>query len=309
MKRFTIGVDVGGTNVKMGLVSPQGAILSRAILDTKSFNKNKQKLIDAIVVAILGLISEKRLAAKDILGVGLGLPGPIDAERGMVNFLPNIPGWKNVPLTNILRKKLCLPTFIDNDVNLITLGEWTFGAGRNYRNLMCMTLGTGVGAGLVLNGSLYRGEGFSAGELGHMPLNEQGPACNCGGWGCFERYVGNATLLKKGAQTFGRAIPLPEIYQLARNHDPRALRFWEETGEHIGNALVGVINLLNLRLIVVGGGVANSFRFMHKTIVKTIKARAMKIPAGMVQVVRAQLNDDAGILGAQVLVKGSVRGR
>jgi glucokinase len=310
MKQYTVGVDIGGTNIKLGLVNRSGTIIGRAVLSTKNLSKNKKKLIDAVCISILNLVKEQRLTPKSILGIGLGLPGPVDSKRGIVSFLPNIPGWKNVPLKNIIQKRLHIPTFIDNDVNLITLGEWKFGAGKGCQNLMCMTLGTGVGAGLILNNGLYRGEGFAAGELGHMPLNEDGPACNCGGWACFERYVGNTTLLEKALKTFPNSkIQLPDVYRRAEQGDRLALRFWEEAAVHIGNALVGVINLLNLRLIIIGGGVSNSFKFLGRTINGTIKARAMKVQAGMVRVVRAQLDDDAGILGAQVLVKESMRGR
>ena len=308
MKHYTIGVDVGGTNIKLGLVDRSGVIVARAFLDTKSFYKRKTKLIDAIVGAIRDLIDEKKLVSKDILGIGLGLPGLIDSKRGIVNFLPNVPGWKNVPLKSIIQKKLHIPTFIDNDVNVITLGEWKFGAGKGYKNLMCMTLGTGVGGGLILNGMLYRGEGFVAGELGHMPLNEKGPDCNCGGSACFEYYVGSGCLLKKAAKIFKRKdIQLPEVFRLAKHGNVRAIRFWEETAVHIGNGLVGVVNLLNLRLIVIGGGVSNNFQFLGKTINAVIRRRAMRVQSKMVKIVRAKLGDDAGIIGAQVLVKDAIR--
>ena len=310
MKQYTIGVDVGGTNIKLGLVNGSGTIVARAFLDTKSFYRSKKKLIDAIVGAVCDLIDEAKVASKDISGIGLGLPGPIDSERGIVNFLPNIPGWKDVPLKNIIQKKLRIPTFVDNDVNLITLGEWKFGAGKGYKNLLCMTLGTGVGGGLIFNGALYRGEGFAAGELGHMPLNEKGPDCNCGGWGCFERYVGNSYLLKKAAKVFkNKDTQFSDIFHLAKKGDPRAIRFWNETATHIGNALVGVVNLLNLRLIVIGGGVSNNYRFLGKTINAVIKRRAMRVQAKMVKIVRAQLGSDAGIIGAHVLVKETHRER
>ena len=167
-----------------------------------------------------------------------------------------------------------------------------------------------MGAGLVLNGALYRGEGFVAGELGHMPLNEKGPDCNCGGWGCFECYVGNGHLLKEARKIFKKnTIELPDVFYLANQGNVRAIRFWEETAAHIGNALVGVVNLLNPRLIVLGGGVSNNYKFMGKTINAIINKRAMKVQAKMVKIVRAKLSDDAGIIGAQVLVKEAIRER
>jgi len=238
------------------------------------------------------------------------LPGLIDSKRGIVNFLPNVPGWRNVPLKKILQNKIRVPVFIDNDVNLVTLGEWMFGAGQGCRNLLCLTLGTGVGGGLILNNALYRGEGFVAGELGHMPLNEKGPKCTCGGWGCFECYVGNASLMKKASKIFKRKnIQPPEIFAMANKGNKRAVSFWNEAADHIGNGLVGIVNLLNPRMIIIGGGVSNNYKYLGKTINSVIKKRAMRVQAKMVTVVRAQLGDDAGIIGAHALVKDALLGR
>jgi len=163
------------------------------------------------------------------MGIGFGLPGLINPESGIVTFLPNIAGWKKVPLKKIMEEKTGLKTFIDNDVNLVTLGEWQFGAGIGSKNLICMTLGTGVGSGLIFNGALYRGEGFVAGELGHMPLNEKGLSCNCGGEACFERYVGNRYLMARAGKIFkNKNIQLEEVFALAEHGNVRAVQFWEE---------------------------------------------------------------------------------
>ena len=218
--------------------------------------------------------------------------------------MPNIPGWKNVPLTRLMRDALHIPVFIDNDVNLITLGEWKLGAGQGCSNLVCITLGTGVGGGLILNNALYRGADFVAGEIGHMPLNEKGPECACGGWGCFERYVGNRHLTPKAAKIFkNKKIELKDIAGLIRQGDVRGEQFWDDVGVRVGNGLVGVVNLLNPHLIVIGGGVSNNFRFFGKTVSRIIKQRAMKVQAAKVKVVRARLGDDAGLIGAHVLIK------
>ena len=307
MGKFTIGVDVGGTNVKLGLVNAFGKIIARSHLDTKAFIRNKHYLINALAQSIINIYRDNSLAKKDVSGVGIGLPGLINPAKGVVDFLPNIPDWKNVPLQRLLESKTSLKIYLENDVNLITLGEWKFGAGRGYKNLLCITLGTGVGGGLILNDRLYRGEGFVAGEVGHMPLNEKGPACNCGGFGCFERYVGNKKLLADAIKIFKKPdLHLPDIYSLALQGDHRAVKFWNEVGTHIGNALVGVVNLLNPRLIIIGGGVAHNFRFFAPRIREVIRRRAMKVQAKMVNVVQSQLIDDAGIIGAQVLVKDGI---
>ena len=310
MKKYVIGIDVGGTNIKFGLINSLGKIISRNNLITANCSKTKNQLIDSLAEAIKELLQDNGLNSKDVLGVGIGLPGLINYEKGVVTSLTNISGWRSVPLKSLLQKKLKIPVFIDNDVNLIALGEWKFGAGRGYNNLLCMTLGTGVGSGIILNGDLYRGEGFAAGELGHMPLNEKGPSCNCRGFGCFECYVGNGVLVAKAAKIFkNKNIKLEDVYDLANGGNIRAVQFWGETAAHIGNGLVGVVNLLNPRLIVIGGGVAKSYKLMRKVIEGIVKKRAMKIQANMVKIVRAKLGDDAGLIGSQVLISSSLEKR
>ena len=173
MSKVVVGIDVGGTNIKLGIVQPSGQITATTNLLTKNFIREKDLLINGLVEAVCSLLESNALHKNDIRGIGIGLPGLIDYKKGFVHFLPNIPSWKNVPLKKIMEERLRIPAFIDNDVNLITLGEWHYGAGRGIRNMVCITLGTGVGGGLILDNALYRGEGFTAGEIGHVPLNER----------------------------------------------------------------------------------------------------------------------------------------
>jgi len=304
MNKYIIGIDVGGTNVKFGLLNTRAKIIDRTRLNTKAFARHPKKLIAAIIDAIRQLMAKNKLSHQQILGIGIGLPGAVDPQKGIVKSLPNIPNWKNVPLKKMMQSRLSIPVFLDNDAKLIVLGEWKFGAGKGYENLICITLGTGVGGGLILNNALYRGENFVAGEIGHMPLNEMGPACPCGGWGCFERYVGNATLLAQAQKVFvSKQLTLESVFERANRGDKRAIRFWKNTGEHIGNALVGAVNLLNPQLIVIGGGVANNFKFLKSSIGDVIQKRAMKVQAQHVRIVCAKLGDDAGLLGAFALIK------
>ena len=306
MKRYVVGIDVGGTNVKLGLVDSRGCIRAKTHLSTKSYRRDKNQLIQALLKATDALLGNAGLKKKNILGIGIGLPGLINSQKGIVEFLPNIPGWKRVPLKRIIQNKTKIPTFIDNDVNIITLGEWKFGAGCGYENLVCVTLGTGVGGGLILNNALYRGEGFVAGEIGHVPLNEQGPDCDCGGFGCFEQYVGNQQILSRARQIFGnKNLQLQDIDRLAEKGQRQAKAFWDEIATHIGNGLISVVNVLNPRLIIMGGGVSNAYPFMRKTILDVIKKRAMKVQSRMVKITRAKLGNDAGIIGAEVLIRSS----
>jgi glucokinase len=303
MSHFVIGVDVGGTNVKLGLISSSGKIVVRSSFSTRHFSQKPKTLIAAVHDAVMQLLVLQGLSKKDIAGVGIGLPGLVDFDRGIVRVLPNIPGWKDVPLKRIMEKELGMLVRLENDVNMITLGEWRYGAGRGFRDLICITLGTGVGGGLILNNAIYRGPGFVAGEIGHMPVSADGPECGCGGWGCFERYVGNKALKKDAARSFRKELALEELYLMARQGKKKALEFWDMVGEKVGNGLVGPINFLNPECVIIGGGISRSLGFMRPAIEKVIKRRCMKTQAEMVQIIKACLDDDAGIVGAQVLVR------
>jgi glucokinase len=303
MKHFVIGVDVGGTNVKLGVVDASAKVIARSSFSTKEFIQTPARLITAISRAAGELLKTAGVSKKNVQGVGIGLPGLIDVEHGIVRILPNIPGWKDVPLKKVLERKIGLSVQVENDVNMITLGEWKYGAGRGIRNLICMTLGTGVGAGLILNNDIYRGPGFAAGEIGHVPLNEDGPSCGCGGYGCFERYVGNRSLQKWAARAFGsKEITLEDVFRRAMEGKKKALRFWQDVGTKVGTGLIGPVNVLNPECVIVGGGVSRSFEFIAPAIRKVIARRAMRTQADMVKVIRAMLEDDAGLIGAKVLV-------
>ena len=306
MASFTIGVDVGGTNIKYGLVDAEGRIIARESFKTALFS-NKHKLIKGLIDHILQSLHKYNILKKQVLGIGIGFPGLIDFPQGIVKTVTNLKGWNNVPLKKAMETQLGLPVFLDNDVNVIALGEWKYGAGKGYENIICITLGTGVGGGLILNNQLYRGKGFSAGEVGHIMINEKGPVCNCGGKGCLEAYVGNKVLLKNARKIFkNKEIAIEDIGVLAKKGTPAAIQFWQDTATHIGNALIGIVNLLNPELIIIGGGISNNYSFLGKTIMQIIKKNAMKVPARLVKVVRAKLGDDAGIIGAKVLVKEAI---
>jgi len=301
MKKFVVGIDIGGTNVKLGLVDFSGKVVSRSVFSTKAFVQSPATLIAALCGGVKALLAGRFVP---VAGVGVGLPGLVDVDRGIVRLLPNIPGWKNVPLKRILEKKLGLDVQLENDVNLITLGEWKYGAGKGMKDVICITLGTGVGAGLILDNRIYRGPGFAAGEIGHAPFDHKGPKCGCGGWGCFERYVGNAQLQKNAVKMFARKdVALEEVYALAVRQDKKALDFWAQTGAIVGQGLIGSVNILNPSCVIIGGGVARSFKFMKASIEQVIQQRCMKIQADMVRFVKARLDDDAGIIGAEVLIR------
>lgn len=301
-KKFILAIDLGGTNLKCAVLDSKYVINKKIVLSTRKFDK-KEELISAIALCARRIISQTRLKKSDILGLGIGLPGPIDARNGIVHFLPNIPGWKEVKLAAILKKNLGLPVCLDNDVNLMTIAELALGAARGFKNALCLTLGTGVGGGIIIDGKFYRGANNAGGEIGHVPINEKGPRCNCGGVACLEAYIGNKKLLQKARAVFRRRICLEELSLLARKKNLKARKIWLEAAERLGIALVCAVNLLNLDAIIIGGGVANAGSILFNKVKETIRRRAMKLHARHVKVFKAELGSDAGLIGGAILVK------
>lgn len=314
--RLLLGIDIGGTNTKIALIDKKGRIKAKKIFPTADF-KGKRALIERITSETKKLLAEYGVVKKYIIGAGVGAPGAVDIRSGTVRYLTNIPDWREVPIGNILKKELGLLTFVDNDANVMALGELFFGSGVGAKNMLCVTLGTGVGGGLILEGRLYRGSSSAAGEFGHVPINIAGPRCNCGSWACVEAYVGNNYIvrdviarIKNGEKTLIKKLVngklskiTPEIIsRAARSGDRFAKEIWRDAGNKVGTALAGVVNLLNVEKIVIGGGVAEAGRILFDSIKKTIAARAMKLPAKTVKVVKAKLGRDAGLIGAAALV-------
>lgn len=304
--KFIIGIDLGGTNLKLALLDFKYRIRDKRILNTQRF-RNPEELTAVIPDSIKEITEANAVSRQDILGVGLGVPGPTDEKKGIAHFFPNIPGWREVRLKKLLEKKLRLPVFLDNDAKLMAQAEYRLGYASGFKNVLCLTLGTGIGAGIILEGRLYRGQDNAAGELGHMPINEDGPRCNCGSLACLEAYIGNSRIIGEAKKIFKRDIPLEELSALARKQDKDALNIWINTGRRLGIALSGVINLLNLDAIIIGGGVAKAGSVLFDEVRKTIKGRAMSLQAGRVKVFRAKLGTDAGLIGAAMLVKDALR--
>ena len=303
--KFIVAIDLGGTNLKIALFNSRYKIIARELLSTKKFRKST--LIQAIIKSVNKILREHRILRKSLLGVGLGVPGPINFKKGHVYFFPNISGWHNVPLRAILRKRLGLEVFLDNDANLMSLAEYRLGAAKGAENAVCLTLGTGVGGGVIINRQLYRGSGSVAGEIGHIPVNLTGPRCSCGGRACLEAYIGNSKIEKVADRLFKEKINLSQLSSLARKNNRKAIKVWEEVGSILGRALVGVVNLLNPDCIVVGGGVAGAGRVLFDKITEVIQGEAMPIHRRVVKVHRAKLGADAGLIGAALLVSENTR--
>jgi len=301
-KKYIIAIDLGGTNLKVALLDLKYNIKDREVLGTRRFLE-KEELISGIVFSLNRIIKYNGLDKTDILGVGLGLPGPVDSKAGIVHFFPNIPGWKEVRLRDALKKRIGLPVLLDNDAKIMALAEHRLGAARGFNNVLCMTLGTGIGGGIIIGGKLYRGFNNAAGEVGHLPINERGLSCNCGNSGCLEAYIGNSRIIKNAREEFKRNISLEELSLLAAKGNKSAIKIWRNVGRHLGFALAGVVNLLNLDAVVMGGGVANAGKVLFDSAKDSLKNQVMSVQGAHVKIFKAKLGNDAGLIGAAIMVK------
>ena len=308
MSQWTIGVDFGGTNIKVGLVDAKGRVAHARLLSSNGIGRPAM-FVEAVSRAVESLAQMRGLRPARLRGIGVGAPGPVDARRGVVHELVNVRGWHDVPLRRLLAQRLRCRCAIDNDANLCALGEWRFGAGRGARALVGVTLGTGVGGGLILDGRPYRGAAGSAGEIGHTVIDAGGPRCACGRRGCLEAHVGTAAILAMARRAGLRGVLTPALVsQAARRGKAGAKRVWAEVGGWLGLGLANIVNLLNPDRIVIGGGVANAWPFFAPSLLRTVRREAMDVPAREARIVRAALGGRAGIVGAAVLVWSESRG-
>ena len=309
-----IGIDVGGTNIKIALVDDKGHIIYSNSIPTRA-EMGYEYTINNMKESIHELIKENNIDPKTIEGIGFGFPGQIDCQKGIVKLAPNIPGWVDVPIAEIMEKEFGIPTRVDNDVRCAALGELNYGAGIGCENLICITVGTGIGSGLVVNGKLVRGASNAAGELGHIKLDIQnGPLCGCGDKGCLEAFASGPSIvamaeeyIKGGKSTKYRELANPEITpyivsEAAKQGDPVAKQIFTIVGEYIGAGLASVVNLLNPEKIIIGGGVAAAGDILMTPIKETLVKRAMPISGAAVEIIPAQLGNSAGVIGASILI-------
>ncbi len=280
-----IGVDLGGTNIKAALVSPQGKIIKKCEIPTEA-EKGEKAVISKIISSI------ERIKDKKIMGIGIGSPGPMDYKKGVITNPVNLP-FKNVPLKKIIKNTFKAPVFLDNDAKCFTLGEAVFGSGKRYENVVGITLGTGFGCGLVINKKIYHGRG-NATEFGHTTIEHDGVKSKSGNNGSIEEYVASRGIT---ALFDGKASP-KEIYSLALKGNKKAIETYNKIGHYLGVGMANVIYAFDPDILIIGGKISNAWEFFNKSMNKTIKERYFSKPC---KIVKSELKD-AGILGAAALV-------
>lgn len=317
MQKYIIGVDLGGTNIKVGLVKAEdGEILNSFSIKTES-EKGSSDTFDRIASFIEEIIKKENLTKEDILGLGMGIPGPV-INNEIVSFFANFPWENNLNVAEELKKRTGLKVKLDNDVNVITLGEAWTGAAQGYKNVLGVALGTGIGGGLVINGHLFGGTSGGAGEIGHIKVEENGKLCGCGQKGCWEAYasatglereavsrlkVNKNNLVWKKIEGDMTKLEAKHIFDAAKEGDEFALELVDYETRYVALGLSSVLNVINPEIVVIGGGVSLAGNILFNGIKKKIKENTLvPILGGLKDIVPAKLGNDAGIVGAAALI-------
>lgn len=311
--KYYIGCDLGGTNIKAGLVDVESgkALLSYNIPTLA--REGHSAVIQRIADAVKSLVSDTNTLLSDIGGVGVTAPGRLDLVKGETIFLPNLPGqWRNIPLKANLEKMLELPVVLLNDVRAITYGEWAFGAGQGVDDMACFAIGTGIGGGLIVNKQLVLSNGGTAGEFGHLTIDNHGPLCGCGNNGCLESYASGPAIVTMGVRAVEQGwttlitelcdhdlnrIDTKLIAEAALSGDKVAKDIWESAGYYLGIGVANIIITTGPSKVVISGGVSAAGDLLLAPIRKVIKERVFVVPTEHIEVVLGSLGNDAGILG------------
>ncbi len=306
-----LAFDLGGTKFAFGVVAENGEVLGSDKIETLA-KQGPEQAIQRVNLAAQSLLQKLNIKPEDLIGIGIASPGPLDISKGCVDGSPNLPGWTGYSIEQGLSSFFNLPARIDNDANAAALGEYKFGAGKNKKNMVYLTVSTGIGGGVIVDGRLMRGANGNAAELGHLTLNINGPACPCGANGCFEMYASGTAIARRtreaiqagaSSQILNLAGSLEEItthHILAalQKDDALAQKIWNETTEYLGRGLAVVINTFNPELIVVGGGVTAAGELLFTPVREKALRYAFPRLAAVCSIVPAGLGSNVGVVGA-----------
>lgn len=304
-RALNIGVDIGGTNIKLGVIDADGRILHRTKTPTAP-ERGSDAIVASILSAIDALLRNASLRPEDCASIGVGVPGTADASTGTVVYAPNL-FWRNVPIVPAMQARLPLPICIAQDTRAAAWAEFLVGTARGRRGIAAVTLGTGIGCGMVLDGRIFHGALNTAGEFGHQIVAIDGEACNCGRTGCLEAHAGGLAIVREAKKRIPELldksdIGVDDVYHLAQQGNPQARQIAEEVVRFIGIGLVNLINLNSLEMICLSGGISNAPRgLLLDPLIAFVRARCYQAVSEKVQIVRSSLGEDAPLIGASLL--------
>ena len=308
-EKTSIGIDFGGTSVKLGVCRGDELLVTDTPIPTAQFHGPA-----ALIGEMAARVAHLRKTYPAICAIGVGVPGLVDFDHGFVHELTNVPGWKHVPLKAILGEKTGLPVLVENDANAMTYAEFRHGAARGLKNVIGITIGTGIGGGLVLDGKMYRGSGFVAGEIGQMSISFDGKPGHYGNLGALEKYTGNQQIAEHAVLRYSEAgiekhiadCTPKNIAEAAQAGDDIARQIWGEVADWLGTAISSIAWLLNPDAFVIGGGVAQAGDLIFSPLKNKVQSMLSTVVWERLQILPARFSNEAGIMGNAALAADAV---
>lgn len=308
-KKYVIGIDLGGTKISGAISDLQGNILSQYTTPTLA-KEGEEAVLNRIIEVIEKVMSDSDKSSDEIKAIGIGSPGPLDAKKGMIITTPNLP-FKNFSLVEPIQNKFGIHTYLDNDANVAAIGEYLFGAGKGTKNMVFVTVSTGIGGGAIINGYIYRGNTSNALEVGHTTLVEDGPRCNCGNYGCAEALASGTAIGKRANEAIENGantslsnydkVTSYEVFVEAKKGDKVAADIIDKCLSYLGICIANIVNTFDPEMVIIGGGVSKAGDIVFDKVKEVVNKRAFKAIADSCKIVPAGLGTDAGVIGAVAL--------
>ncbi len=313
---YAIGVDLGGANLRVVVVNLESNVVAKIRKKTNA-DEGRDRVFRRVIDAIYEAIELSKIGKDKIKGISVGMAGLINHEKGVCLYCPNIEGWENVPVKRLVEEEFAIDTSVEDSSRVMALAEHWLGVARGIDNFIFVNVGVGIGCAIFIHGELYRGIGGIAGEFGHMTIDEAGPRCNCGNYGCLETLASGPAISRRARQAIKEGVVslieklvegnleniTPEIVvEAVRRGDKLAFNIMEKTGEYLGIGIANMINIFNPELIVIGAGVSRAGNILLEPLKRTVKTRALQLSYSMTNIKVSQLGDNAGALGAAIMV-------
>jgi glucokinase len=319
--QYILGIDLGGTNIVVGAMPADGSREMAVRSEPTHAQRGAEGVVDRIVTmitqTITDVIATEKALPQDFLGAGVGAPGPLDRDRGIVVVAPNL-GWHDFPLRDAISARIRMPVTLDNDANCATVGEWWRGAARGAKNVVGLTIGTGIGGGVILDGRLFHGASDVAGEIGHTTIDATGRYCRCGNYGCLEAYASGPAIALRAREALERdeasslrtmvrgdlaQLTAATVYEAANKGDALALEIVRDTARFLGTGVANILNMLNPEVVVITGGVTKAGDRLFEPLRAEVKRRAFRPAVAACRIVPGQLEGSAGMVGAVATFK------
>jgi glucokinase len=323
-QQFIIGLDLGGTNIVVGALSENGdrqiGMRSEPTIAERGVDVVVERMVSMVEQTIEAVLRESGGTRDDVLGVGIGAPGPLDRDRGLVVVAPNL-GWRDFPLRDVIADRVRLPATLDNDANCATLGEWWQGAARGARHVVGLTIGTGIGGGIIIDGRLHHGISDVAGEIGHTTIDVNGRYCRCGNYGCLEAYASGPAIAQRALEALERdeisslprmvdgdltRLTAATVYEAAKTGDALARELVRDTATFLGAGIANLLNVFNPDVVVIAGGVTQAGEPLFDPLRAEVRRRAFRPAVDACRIVPGELPGTAGVVGAVATFKQSL---